>query len=335
MKHANSPWLLRASTVVLALLIHPAGAAAQLVVGPGPGGTPTVYLMEGSTTRTVDVFDTAFLGGVSVTLADVNGDGTADIIGAAGPGGGPHVRVLSGVDFSELASFFAYDPAFTGGVNVAAGDVDGDGRADIITGAGLGAGPHVQVFRGGDLQVLASFFAYDPAFTGGVSVAAGDVNGDGGSDIVTGAGPGGGPHVEVFSGTDLSVLESFWGYDPAFGGGVLVATGDINGDGRVDLILGAGPGGGPHVRIFSGVDLTELASFFSPGNGSGVSVGSVGDGAGLRFTSSDTTSFTAGSPGSFTITTARCPRASRSPTTATARPSSRAHRVRRRAGPIR
>ena len=118
---------------------------------------------------------------------------------------------------SELASFFAYDPAFGGGVTVAAGDVDGDGRADIITGAGPGGGPHVKVFSGADLSELASFFAYDAAFGGGVNVAAGDVNGDGLADIVTGAGLGGGPHVKVFSGADLSELASFFAYDPHSG----------------------------------------------------------------------------------------------------------------------
>ena len=51
-------------------------------------------------------------------------------------------------------------------MNVAAGDVDGDGLADIITGAGAGGGPHVRAFSGADLSELASFFAFDPAFPG-------------------------------------------------------------------------------------------------------------------------------------------------------------------------
>ena len=104
---------------------------------------------------TVDIFNPAFLGGASLTLGDVNGDGTRDIIAEAGPGGGPHVRVLTGVDFSVLASFFAYDLAFPGGVSVAAGDINGDGRTDIITGPGAGGGPHVQIFSGADLSLLA------------------------------------------------------------------------------------------------------------------------------------------------------------------------------------
>jgi large repetitive protein len=331
---------------------------AQMVTGSGPGDPPEVHLIESTGERVLLAYDPLFLGGVHVALGDVDGDGTADIVTGAGPGGGPHVRVFSGVDLSELASFFAFDPAFVGGVTVAAGDIDGDGRADIITGAGtgsphvrvfsgadlselasffaydtefgggvnvaagdvdgdgladiitgagIGGGPDVKAFSGADLSELASFFAFDPAFAGGVSVAAGDLDGDGFADIIAGAGPGGGPDVRIVSGADLSELTSFFAYDPAFGGGVNVATGDLNGDGRTDLITGAGPGGGPHVRIFSGVDLSELDSFFVGTSASGVTVGSIGDAVGLRFTSATSTSFTVGSAGTFTVTTAGNP----------------------------
>src|SRR5207248_1170821 len=138
-------------------------------------------------------------------------------------GGGPHVKVFDGRTGAELFSFFAYDAAFTGGVFVAAGDVNGDGKADIITGAGPGGGPHVKVFSGADLALLQSFFAYDPAFTGGVRVTAADVNGDGRADVTTGAGPGGGPHVRAFSGTTEVGLDSFFAFDATFTGGVYVA----------------------------------------------------------------------------------------------------------------
>src|SRR5262249_25162959 len=187
------------------------------------------------------------------------------------------------------ASYYAYSAGFTGGVFVAAGDVNGDAHADVITGAGFGGGPHVKVFDGASLAAgssaaqdavdrpLRSLFAYDVRFTGGVSVAVGDVNGDGKADIITGAGPGGGPHVEVFSGADGSVLESFFAYGNGFRGGVGVAAADVNGDGKADVVTGAGPGGGPHIKVFSGADGAVLRSFYAydPGFTGGVYVAAV------------------------------------------------------------
>src|SRR5262249_40862064 len=152
-----------------------------------------------------------------------------------------------------LLSFLAFDPTFRGGVRVALGDVNHDGTPDIIAAAGPGGGPHVRVFSGVDLHQLYGFFAYDPSFTDRGFVAAGDANGDGFADIVTGAGPGGGPHVRVFSGKDQSELIGYFAYDPSFRGGVHVAAGDVDGDGKADVITGAGPGGGPHVRVFSNI----------------------------------------------------------------------------------
>ena len=80
----------------------------------------------------------------------------------------------------------------------------------------------MKVFRGTNLALITSFMAFSQDFRGGVSVGAADVDGDGKADIITGAGPGGGPHVKVFKGTDLSVLESDFAFDPSFRGGVFV-----------------------------------------------------------------------------------------------------------------
>jgi hypothetical protein len=105
----------------------------------------------------------------------VTGEGRAAVVTAAGPCGGPHVRVfgLDGAAPRELASFFAYATAFGGGVFVAAGPVLDDGVAQIVTGAGAGGGPHVRVFTGAGADTGIGFFAYGSGFTGGVTVAAG------------------------------------------------------------------------------------------------------------------------------------------------------------------
>jgi uncharacterized repeat protein (TIGR01451 family) len=262
-----------------------------IVTSPGPGGGPHVQALSLTRAQLASFFayDPQFGGGVTVACGDVTGDGVAEIITGAGAGGGPHVRAfrLASGGLTEVASFFAYDPAFAGGVTVAVGDVTGDGVAEIITGAGAGGGPHVRAFSlasGGPTEV-ASFFAYDPAFAGGVTVAVGDVTGDGVADIITGAGAGGGPHVRAFSLASGAPVEvaSFFAYDPAFAGGVTVAVGDVTGDGLGDIVTGAGAGGGPHVRAFSLASggPTEAASFFAydpafPG-GVFVAVGDLND----------------------------------------------------------
>jgi peptidoglycan hydrolase-like protein with peptidoglycan-binding domain len=167
------------------------------------------------------------------------------------------------------SSFLAYDYRFPGGVHVAAGDVDGDGRADIVTGPGPGGGPNVRVFdAGGGLK--SSFMAYEDAFPGGVSVAVGDVDGDGRADIVTGAGPGGGPLVKVFD-VSGNLKSYFFAYDPAFAGGVRVAAGTVGTATRI--VTGAGPGGGPHVRVFDGAGNARTSFFaYDAGYGGGVNV---------------------------------------------------------------
>jgi hypothetical protein len=259
------------------------GALVQTVRQPGPPGIIVVGADAG-TLPEVKVFDAqtgalkfdffpfplSFRGGVRVAVGDVNGDGVPDIVVGAGPGGGPQVRVYDGKTGQPLAgilgSFFGITPSsFTGGVFVAVGDVNGDGFGDVIVGADAGGGPQVDVFSGKDGSLLAVFNAFAPTFAGGVRVAAGDVNGDGKADIITGAGTGGGPQVRVFSGADLTVLQNYYAFPATFTGGVFVAAGDINGDGRADVIVGAGPGGLPQVSIFSDASNgTVLASFLDP-----------------------------------------------------------------------
>jgi hypothetical protein len=249
-----------AGAVGYPLLTQPRG---RFAVASGPGQETQVNVYDAETNAligTVTPFGRGFTHGGRVATADLTGDGVEDIVVAVGPGAAPWVRVLDGVTLNLVREFLAYSDSFRGGVYVAVGDVTGDGRADIVTGAGAGGGPHVKVFDGTELMPGSDpepasqlgFYAYSPSFHGGVSVAVGDVDADGVGDIVTGAGPGGGPHVKAFRASDLAVLASFFAYDPGMTRGVYVAAGDTNGDGRAEIATGPMDGGGPHVRMFDG-----------------------------------------------------------------------------------
>ena len=238
----------------------------DVVTGSGPkmASALNVSHPQGQSVMTFSPYG-AFSGGVSVAVGDVNGDGHDEIITGAGPGGGPHVRVFSivgGDAIVAMGGFYAFDPAFRGGVSVAAADLDGDGHDEIITGAGPGGGPHVRAFSANGTP-LAGFFAYGQNFTGGVHVAAGDLVGDTKAEIVTGPGIGGGPHVRVFNGSGTPTGAGFYAYSAEFTGGTMVAVGDANDSGPNEIVTGPQSNGDPHIRVFDPSGVAMGSGFYA------------------------------------------------------------------------
>jgi hypothetical protein len=295
-----------------------ASASGMYAVGvhDGQTGDVVVHAADGSVLYTVpNPYGSDFTGGVRVALADVTGDGTADLVTAPGPGTTPTIHVFDGSTHQEIASFDAYESTFTGGVYVAAGDLTGDKKAEIVTGADQNGGPVVAVFDGATVggtsapTVLDDFLAIDdPNFRGGVRIALGDVNGDGTPDLIAGAGFDGGPRVAVYDGAALGkgqqvkLVNDFFAFEDTLRNGVFPGVGDLNGDGCGDLIFGAGPGGGPRVLALDGAaalagSQVPLASFFAGSAGSrlGVQVGVMTNGSGnTSIVSTDLASGTTG-----------------------------------------
>lgn len=237
-----------------------------IAFGAGHQGQPIVrvFLDRGGQNHfDFMAYDASFQGGVRVAVGDVNGDGIVDVITAPGQGGQPLVRVFDGRDFSLINQFMAYDPRMLSGVWVAAADITLNGRAEIVTGASDGGGPHVRVFDGLMGQLKTEFFAYDQRLSCGARVAVADVDGDRVPDIITAPGPNAEPVVRVFSGRGLQPLAAFYAYERAFVGGVFVAAADVTGNGRAEIVTGAGLNGGPHVRIFEALTGNVLNEFFA------------------------------------------------------------------------
>ncbi len=242
-----------------------------LVVGSGQGANGDVRFLDPTTgaVRSQVVPFAGFQGGVRVAAGDINRDGIPDAaVSAIAPQG--HVKVFNGATGQQLTgavgSFFAF-AGFTGTVNVGIGDVNGDGFGDVLVVAN-GANGHVKAFSGADGTELASFLAFS-GFLGTATVSSADFNNDGTDEIVIGAAING--HVKVFNrdGTAFAAatlpgfVNSFLAYDGFTTGPIAVAAGDVNGDGTADIVTIAGTGSRGHVKAFSGVDGTLIASFFS------------------------------------------------------------------------
>jgi hypothetical protein len=174
----------------------------DLVITPDEGGGPRVRIFSGQGFGQIADFfgidDPAFRGGARAAVGDIDGDGTGDLVVAAGFGGGPRVAAFNGKSLAGdpaklFGDFLAFEPALRNGVFVAAGDLDGDGHAELIAGGGPGGGPRVSAFQGSDLLAnvqnrVADFFAGDVTSRSGVRVAVKNLDGDGHADLLTGAG---------------------------------------------------------------------------------------------------------------------------------------------------
>jgi hypothetical protein len=263
----------------------------NFAAGPDAGGGPSVvyYNPDGTAKFSLTVFDKAFTGGVRVAVADFNGDGVPDIAVGTGPGAATLVRVFDGKTKAELFSIQPFEASFTGGVFVAAGDVTGDGKADLIITPDEGGGPRARVFSGNGFAQVSDFFGIeDPDFRGGARAAVGDVNGDGIGDLLVAAGFGGGPRIAVFNGKSLAAVPvklfaDFFVFEQTLRNGVFISSGDLNGDGFAEVIAGGGPGGGPRIFALSGKALlggteTTVANFFA---------GNVENRGGVRVTVKD------------------------------------------------
>ena len=260
----NDVTLTVTSVVSPAVVIVP-GVKQTFATAADAGGGPlvTVNYSDGHT-RSFFAYDQNFTGGVRIAMGDINGDGFSDLVTATGVGGGPHIKIWdlrSGTPM-QVASFFAFESNFTGGLYIACGNLNSDVNPntgivydDIIVGAGPGGGPRITAFAGAKAfainqsTVLVNFFAYAPQFTGGVTVAAADRTGDGLDEIVTGAGFGGGPNVTVFQLQQTApgqfnqiVLQNFFVFDTTFTGGIYVAGGSFTNSTFDDIFVGTGPG---------------------------------------------------------------------------------------------
>jgi hypothetical protein len=233
---------------------------AEIIMGPGRGD-PALSIWNGKdkvvrTFNLVDTFPQAW--GVNVATGDLDGDGLAEI--AAFPATGPASNgvILKTDPIKIVKPATKTGPIFlrgSGGVNVATGDLDGDGLDEIIAGANSKK-------RGWDpvsIKVVVGTAGVErlspplPPGAGGIEVAAGDVDGDGFDDVlVLPKDPQGGVVSSPFLRVGEQKTEYKWieiqGWNLA--PGVHVAMGDVVGDGVPELIVGSAVGTDSFIKVY-------------------------------------------------------------------------------------
>jgi hypothetical protein len=220
------------------------------------------------------LYEASFRGSVRVASGDITGDGIADIVVAPGRGRVGQIRafIASG---SGVSTVYTYDSrydtlpfgaAWRSGVEVAVGDVDGDGIGDIIAGQSRGAGL-VRTFPVGDPLLpdpvantaTRSFRGFPPTYAGGVMLAAADLTGDGAAEVIVGSNAGIRARVRVFDVTGTpTVIRTILPFASTYRGGVTLSVGRYDSDSTPDIFVGAGIGGQSTVAIYSGATGTKL-----------------------------------------------------------------------------
>lgn len=231
----------------------------------------TVGVIDGQSLRTVrrfPAFSPGFNKPVNLAIGDINGDGVGDIVAAPGATGTtPLVRAFSGSNGALLFSRFAYAANFKGGVSVAAGDLDGNGRAEIICAPLTGNAARVVAFDAATGAMVRNSTISGAGSTNGFSIAAADLNNDLKADIVLGA-LAGSSRVTVVNGQTMRSLGSFLAFGNATTGARVATIRDFNNDGIADILVGAGANGNGQVRRYGGMNRQLIDTLFAFNAGS-------------------------------------------------------------------
>lgn len=225
----------------------------------GCDSTPRVYAINPSSGEVVSSFlaytgpaDGRFRGGVRVAVGDIDGNGISDIVVAPGPGRAGEVKAFSmtGVPMPGF-TFTPFGAGWRQGIELAVGDIDGDGKDDIVTSKSAGPGETRIALSNGTAfvpQPAKTIVSPFPGASGGASAAVGGVG-----KIVLGSGFGIRPTVKTYNvaGATPVLVGQYNPVMPPGTAGITVTTQSLTSSSAVDVLVAGGRNAGSAVGVYN------------------------------------------------------------------------------------
>ncbi|PIY92287.1 MAG: hypothetical protein COY70_04060 [Candidatus Magasanikbacteria bacterium CG_4_10_14_0_8_um_filter_42_12] len=207
------------------------------------------------------VFEEGYKGGDQIAHIDLNGDGLRDLFVVAGNkivawrhDGQPYINPL-----------YPYTANYTGKLRIMIGDINNDTNMEVYVAPESGYPAPIKVYTRYGFPLRQDWFPFGETYSGGYTLALAGSSPAETKHLVLGSGTGVEPRVGIYT-WDYQFLNSWLAFEKNFRGGVNVAAGDVDGDGTDEVVVGAGKGKGPLIRVFNengtqqGTDISAYAS---------------------------------------------------------------------------
>jgi len=200
------------------------------------------------------LYSEKYRGGDLIGEFDLNGDGALETLVVSG--NKISVWRESGRLFAKI---FPYTGNYSGSLRVAVGDLSGDGKAEIYVAPSAGHTGALKVFSIYGEIIKSDWYPKSEKYLGGMSVAV--ASGSGGEKyLVVGAGKNSEPRISVFDGA-YNLVAEWLAFEKKFVGGILVAAGNVDGVAGDEVVVSAGKGRSPEIKIFNIIGQCQLGGF--------------------------------------------------------------------------
>ncbi len=190
------------------------------------------------------VFEDTYKGGDQIAHVDLDKNGKRDLVVIS------KNKITMWRDDGQLfAKLYPYTASYEGTIRFAFGDMTGDGQMEIVVAPGPGYPLPLQVYDRFGTLLYDNWFPFGKAYKGGYSLGVLSPEEKAAGKVVVGSGTGRDTVVQLYD-TNFTLFKEWFAYEKFFKGGVNVAVGDVDGDGKQEIVAGAGPGKKALIKVF-------------------------------------------------------------------------------------